>query len=227
MPHQPGLPLVIALVALVILAIAASWAGRLKVERSIATAAARAVVQLAAVALVITAVLSQLAWSLVFAAFMFGVESSLIAAYRGSRWPGRGSPSRSGAASCPFSRYLPLWRSALERGVSGADGRHHHRRIDVGAVVDRSTVLRCTPRGARKLRGSALHRSTPPMAIGEVIERRLPEALVPALDQTRTVGLVTLPGAFVGVLLGGGTPIQAGAVQVLVLVGLLAAETAP
>ena len=64
-----------------------------------------------------------------------------------------------------------------------------------------------------------------PMAIGEVIERRLPEALVPALDQTRTVGLVTLPGAFVGVLLGGGTPIQAGAVQVLVLVGLLAAET--
>jgi putative ABC transport system permease protein len=63
------------------------------------------------------------------------------------------------------------------------------------------------------------------MAIGEVVERRLPEALVPALDQTRTVGLVTLQGAFVGVLLGGGTPIQAGAAQVLVLVGLLAAET--
>jgi putative ABC transport system permease protein len=49
--------------------------------------------------------------------------------------------------------------------------------------------------------------------------------LVPALDQTRTVGLVTLPGAFVGVLLGGGTPIQAGAAQVMVLIGLLAAET--
>ena len=48
---------------------------------------------------------------------------------------------------------------------------------------------------------------------------------MPALDQTRTVGLVTLPGAFVGVLLGGGTAIQAGAVQVLVLTGLLAAET--
>jgi putative ABC transport system permease protein len=63
------------------------------------------------------------------------------------------------------------------------------------------------------------------MAISEVIGRRLPEALVPALDQTRTVGLVTLPGAFVGVLLGGGTPIQAGAAQILVLLGLLAAET--
>jgi putative ABC transport system permease protein len=49
-------------------------------------------------------------------------------------------------------------------------------------------------------------------------------ALVPALDQTRTVGLVTLPGAFVGVLLGGGSPLQAGAAQLLVLVGLLAAQ---
>lgn len=50
------------------------------------------------------------------------------------------------------------------------------------------------------------------------------QALVPALDQTRTVGLVTLPGAFVGVLLGGGSPVQAGATQLLVLVALLAVE---
>jgi len=39
------------------------------------------------------------------------------------------------------------------------------------------------------------------------------------------VGLVTLPGAFVGVLLGGGSPVAAGATQLLVLVGLLLAET--
>jgi putative ABC transport system permease protein len=44
------------------------------------------------------------------------------------------------------------------------------------------------------------------------------------MDQTRTVGLVTLPGAFVGVLLGSGDPLQAAAAQVLVLIGLLAAE---
>ena len=51
------------------------------------------------------------------------------------------------------------------------------------------------------------------------------QALVPALDQTRTVGLVTLPGAFVGMLLAGATPVAAGAVQVFVLVALLAVET--
>jgi UDP-glucose/iron transport system permease protein len=46
-------------------------------------------------------------------------------------------------------------------------------------------------------------------------------ALLPGLDQTRTVGLVTLPGAFVGMLLGGASPVMAGAVQLFVLVALL------
>jgi putative ABC transport system permease protein len=50
------------------------------------------------------------------------------------------------------------------------------------------------------------------------------QALMPALDQTRTVGLVTLPGAFVGVLLGGAGPIQAGATQLVVLIALLTVE---
>jgi putative ABC transport system permease protein len=46
-------------------------------------------------------------------------------------------------------------------------------------------------------------------------------ALLPGLDQTRTVGLVTLPGAFVGMLLGGASPVTAAAVQLFVLVALL------
>jgi putative ABC transport system permease protein len=50
-------------------------------------------------------------------------------------------------------------------------------------------------------------------------------ALVPGLDQTRTVGLVTLPGAFVGMLLGGAPPLQAAAVQLVVLVALLLAQS--
>ncbi|MET3806955.1 putative ABC transport system permease protein [Nakamurella sp. UYEF19] len=50
-------------------------------------------------------------------------------------------------------------------------------------------------------------------------------ALIPGMDQTRTVGLVTLPGAFVGVLLAGASPWQAGATQVLVLVALLLVQS--
>lgn len=50
------------------------------------------------------------------------------------------------------------------------------------------------------------------------------DALLPGLDQTRTVGLVTLPGAFVGMLLGGASPLQAGAVQLFVLVALMTVQ---
>ncbi|MBW3631292.1 MAG: ABC transporter permease [Gemmatimonadetes bacterium] len=50
------------------------------------------------------------------------------------------------------------------------------------------------------------------------------EPHVPGLHSTRTVGLVALPGTFVGTLLGGASPVQAGAVQVLVLVALLAVQ---
>ena len=57
-----------------------------------------------------------------------------------------------------------------------------------------------------------------------VVQPSARESLLPGLDQTRTVGLVTLPGAFVGVLLGGGTPLEAGAAQVLVLIGLMAGQ---
>ena len=57
-----------------------------------------------------------------------------------------------------------------------------------------------------------------------VVQPSAREALAPGLDQTRTVGLVTLPGAFIGVLLGGGTPLEAAAAQILVLIGLMAGQ---
>ncbi|MEV0082608.1 ABC transporter permease [Saccharopolyspora sp. NPDC050642] len=59
----------------------------------------------------------------------------------------------------------------------------------------------------------------------EIVRPVAGSALVPALDQTRTVGTVTLPGAFVGMLLGGASPVQAGIVQLYVLVALLAVES--
>lgn len=43
----------------------------------------------------------------------------------------------------------------------------------------------------------------------EVIRAAASDALLPARDQTRTVGLVTLPGAFVGMLLAGASPVLA------------------
>lgn len=80
-------------------------------------------------------------------------------------------------------------------------------------------------RWTRSRRGTAKWRPrTPREARLEVARGAASDALLPALDQTRTVGLVTLPGAFVGMLLAGASPLMAGAVQVFVLIALLAVE---
>jgi putative ABC transport system permease protein len=59
----------------------------------------------------------------------------------------------------------------------------------------------------------------------EIIGRTAADALLPNLDQTRTVGVVTLPGAFVGVLLSTGSAAQAAAVQILILIAILLSQT--
>jgi putative ABC transport system permease protein len=65
--------------------------------------------------------------------------------------------------------------------------------------------------------------ATPRQAVEDIARLAVVEALRPAIDQTKTTGLVTLPGAFVGALLAGASPVEAGIFQVTVLAGLLAA----
>lgn len=43
------------------------------------------------------------------------------------------------------------------------------------------------------------------------------------MDQAKTTGLVTLPGAFVGAIFGGVSPLEAGRFQIVVLAGLMTA----
>ncbi|SIS09397.1 ABC transporter permease [Williamsia sterculiae] len=61
-------------------------------------------------------------------------------------------------------------------------------------------------------------------AMTDICRAAVFEALVPGLDQTRTVGLVTLPGAFVGALLAGAGAAQAAQFQFAVLSGLVCAQ---
>jgi putative ABC transport system permease protein len=225
-PQQPGLSLALALVGLILLALAASVVGRLGVGRSLATAAGRAVVQLALVSLVIAAVLSHLAWSAAFAALMFGVAVVTSSGRIGARraWPW--------VAVSVAAGVLPVLTVIF---VSGAVPLNGPSLVPMAGIIIGGAMTATSLSGRRVfaalrdehgLYEAALSLGLPrPAAISEVIERHLPEALVPGLDQTRTVGLVTLPGAFVGVLLGGGTPLQAGAAQIVVLIGLLATQT--
>lgn len=47
------------------------------------------------------------------------------------------------------------------------------------------------------------------------------ESLLPNLDQTRNTGLVTLPGAFIGALFGGASPVGAAMFQLTMLSAIL------
>lgn len=51
------------------------------------------------------------------------------------------------------------------------------------------------------------------------------EALIPNIDQTKATGIVTLPGAFVGALMGGLSPWSAAQFQLVVLAGIGLAMT--
>lgn len=51
------------------------------------------------------------------------------------------------------------------------------------------------------------------------------DAILPTVDQTKSTGLVVLPGAFVGAIFGGLSPVEAGRFQIVVLAAILAAGT--
>jgi putative ABC transport system permease protein len=227
-PASPTLnaPLAIALVVLLALAVVIARVGRIPVTTSLVTAGVRACVQLAAVSLVIAAVLGHVWSALLFAAGMFAVATltaaGRIAARRDVHWVALALA----AGVVPVLVVIFGLRAADFTGpaiVSIAG-------IIIGGTMTAHTLaarrafdaLRADRGNVEAALALGMHRRD---AISLVIGRHSQEALNPAIDQTRTVGLVTLPGAFVGVLLGGGSAGNAAAAQVLVLIGLLAAET--
>ena len=222
----PDWRLAVVLVVLVGAAVAASRLGRLGVGREQVVAAARAVVQLAAVSLVIAAALRSLAWSSAFVLLMF-VVASLTATGR----VGVPRGQLPWVMLAVAAGAVPVLALVLGSGVVPFNGAGI---IPVAGIVIGNTMTAATLSGRRAFdeihgrfgtyeAGLAVG-MTSSEASYEVVAPTAREALTPGLDQTRTVGLVTLPGAFIGVLLGGGTPLEAGAAQVLVLIGVMAGQ---
>jgi len=60
-------------------------------------------------------------------------------------------------------------------------------------------------------------------ALGPNVRRSISTSLVPLIDSTKNVGIITLPGGFVGMILGGASPQAAARVQAVILFMLLGA----
>jgi putative ABC transport system permease protein len=214
-----GWPLAVALGILIVGGVGVSLAGRLPVARSIPWAAVRAGVQLAAVTLVVGFALQRVAFALAFVAAMFLIGVYTTAQRTGlTTWLGRGS-----AAAAMLAGALPVLVVIFASGVAPLNGPANvmtaHTLVGRRAFADlRDGIDQYEAYLALGYwRSQAIHR---------VVSPNLHEALIPALDQTRTVGLVALPGAYIGVLLGGGSPWAAAAAQILVLVGINTGQAA-
>jgi putative ABC transport system permease protein len=220
-----GPALAMVLIGLVAVGAGAAVIGHLGVSRAVVTASLRAVLQLGIVSLLITAVLRSWWATATFIAVMLGVAAATSARRITTLrlgWP-VAAPIAAGAlpvgAGIVAAHTMPLTTVAvlpiagiLIGGAMTATSLAGRRALDTMRIrfgeVEAALALGFTDREAVLL----------------VCRPSAADALLPALDQTRTVGLVTLPGAFVGVLLGGASPVEASAAQLLVLVGLLAVE---
>jgi putative ABC transport system permease protein len=219
-----GWPLAILLILLTGASAALYRLAGLGRPTSVITAAVRAVGQLAVVSLVIGTVLHSLPLTVAFLALMVLVAAGTSA----HRITGSLRPRSWWTAVPILAGLLPAMAAIVLSGVMP---------IEPVAILPTAGILIGGAMTATSIAGRRIteeltaQRGSYEAALslgmtrrdGVVLVAREPAALalIPGLDQTRTVGLVTLPGAFVGVLLAGVSPLQAGAVQILVLISLL------
>lgn len=198
----------------------------LGVERELTVTVLRALVQLGVVALIIQAIFDHLGLSGAFVLVML----TAAAVTAGGRMPGLPwSQLRAGAAIAAAAgvALVPLFAVGafplIPRYVIPLAG------ILIGGAMKATSLagMRLTEELEDHLGDieARLALGVPALrALGPRLRRATTAALVPAIDQTKNVGLVTLPGAFVGMLLGGASPLEAAQVQLTVLFALLGVE---
>ena len=226
MTIDPGWPVAIALLSLLALVIIAYRTARLSLAREAVVAGLRAAAQLTLAAAIITAVIGSL-WLSALALlgmFVMAVATTSRRIDAGGSWPWAALAMASGIA--------PVIAILLASGTIPFQGI---ALIPVVGIVLGNTMTVHTLLGRRAFAALREERGqyeaclslglAPSQSIDEIIHRRVPEALVPSLDQVRTSGVVTLPGAFIGVMLGGGSAIQAATAQVLVLFAIMGTQS--
>lgn len=222
--YTGGLAL-LAVVMLVLLRRAGVRLGALPI-----VALARAAAQLTIIALLLQGVLA-VPWTvLLFLLLMLTTASatSLRRARALPRGPAGAVLGVVAAATVTLALVLSLGLVALEPATLIAIGG-----ITVGNCMTASTLA------MRRFADAVARRSDeveawlslgarPAQATAEMRREAVREALLPPLDQTKNTGLVTLPGAFVGALFGGASPLEAAQFQLVVLaaIGLAGAITA-
>lgn len=186
------------------------------------TALLRAAVQLAIIATILRGVLA-VPWTVALFVLLMLTTASATAGSRLEELP-RGRVLALSGVICGASVTLAL---VFALRLVDLEARYV---VAVSGIIIGNAMSAATLSGRSFLRGARARRdeveawlslgATPAQAYDDVGRDAAREALLPTLDQTRSTGLVTLPGAFVGALFGGASPVVAAQFQLVVLAGI-------
>ncbi len=185
----------------------------------------RGAVQLAVISVVLTGVISQPFWVAAALTVMFVVAAAT--ATRRVGW------SAGHALMMAVAMATGIGTTLVIIFVSGAIEFSPRYVLAIGGIVIGNAMSIATLAGRRfidntvdrweEVEGWMALGATPRQSTLDVARRAVYAALIPSTDQTKTTGLVTLPGAFVGAIFGGVSPLEAGRFQIVVLAAIMAA----
>lgn len=227
LPELDGLWRVFAAMLLVLLAVGISYWQRLDLEREIVVASARAFIQLIAIGYVLTFIFDQEnpIW-VVFILCVMSIVAARTAARRGEGIPLVGRISYVAIAGgtavtiallvglgiFTFNAQTMIPVGGMILGASMATAALTFDQLKNDFRAQRYVVEEALALGA-----SSKQASRP------LYKRIMKAAMIPTLDQARSVGLVKLPGAMTGLILAGVPPLEAVQIQLVVVYMLLSA----
>jgi putative ABC transport system permease protein len=210
------------LAALTAVTIAVAWRAGIGLGWFPLWALLRAAAQLTVIALLLRGILAVPATVAAFVVLMASTASWTAAHRLQELWHGR----RAAVAGVLLGALTSL-TAVFGLGLVDVSVRYV---VAVGGIVIGNAMSAATLSGRNFLRSSRARApeveawlslgATPSRANMAVGQEAVRESLLPNLDQTKSTGLVTLPGAFVGALFGGASPAQAAQFQLVVLAGI-------
>lgn len=209
--------------SLVAVAVGVSLRRELGLERDLLIAAARALVQLGLVAAAIGLIFSNAGLIGVFLAVMLGAASATSARrLKGIRMaPWQAAAAIATASGLAFAvlfgaRVFPLEPQYVVPIAGMLIGNCMTATSLAGARLRDELTDKVAEVEARLALGVPVAQALRPY-----VRRAAVTALIPTIDSTKNVGLIFLPGAFVGMMLAGRSPYDAAQVQLVVLFMLL------
>jgi putative ABC transport system permease protein len=210
---------------LVAIAIAVSFGLKLGLESDLAIAVVRAIAQLAAVAALIKLVFENPPYSILFIAVMLAA-AAWTSGRRLKGVPGAipiAFVSIAAASSVTVAILFGFGVFELEPRyllpVAGILIGNSMNAVSVaGKLLGEEIVSKTLEIETRLALGVRAR-----VALEPHVRRSIGTSLVPLIDSTKNVGIIALPGGFVGMILGGASPQDAARVQAIILFMLLGA----